>query len=118
MKFKKAPDGSWIRRVERQAWGQEQMHPGAEEKTEIREMADGLDPQRDFEQRRPELDIPLPPKSEGIHVEATFSEPMMIEPSYIAGPSSQPSFTELPSHAPHALDHVPWMDVSTQISSL
>ena len=123
MKFKKAPDGSWIRRVERQAWGQEQMHPGAEEKTEIREMEDGLDPQRDFEQRRPELDIPLPPQSEGIHVEATFSEPMMTEPSYIAGPSSQPSFielphTELPSQAPHTLDHAPWMDVSTQIISL
>ena len=94
------------------------MHPGVEEKAEIREMEGGLDPRRDFEHEEPELDILSPPQSEGIHVEATFSEPMMIEPSYIAGPSSQPSFTELPSHAPHALDHVPWMDVSTQISSL
>ncbi|RVW58492.1 hypothetical protein CK203_113645 [Vitis vinifera] len=40
---------------------------------------DGLDPQRDFEHRGPELDIPPPHQSEGIHVEATFSEPMMIE---------------------------------------
>ena len=45
---------------------------------------------------------------------------MMTESSYTAGPSSQPSFTELPhtkipSHAP---DHAPWMDVSAQISSL
>ena len=47
----------------------------------------------------------------------------MTEPSYTAGPSSQPSFielphTELPSQAPHAPDHAPWMDVSAQISSL
>ena len=44
----------------------------------------------------------------------------MTKSSYIAGSSSQPSFTELPhtkipSHAP---DHAPWMDVSAQISSL
>ena len=49
------------------------MHLGAEEEAEIREMEDGLDPQRDFEQRGPELDIPPPPQSEDIHVEATFS---------------------------------------------
>ena len=73
------------------------MHPKAEEEAEIREMEDGLDPQRDFEQRGPELDILPPPQSKGIHVEDTFSEPMMTEPSYIAGPSSQSSFTELPS---------------------
>ncbi|KAL6321490.1 hypothetical protein AAG906_018459 [Vitis piasezkii] len=63
-------------------------------------------------------DIPPPPQSKGIHVEATFSEPMMTEPSFTAGPSSQPSFTELPSQAPHVPDHAPWMDVSAQISSL
>ncbi|KAL6321058.1 hypothetical protein AAG906_012044 [Vitis piasezkii] len=40
------------------------------------------------------------------------------------GPSSQPSFTEpphteIPPHqAPHTPDHAPWMDLSTQISSL
>ena len=96
---------------------------GAEEEAEIREMEDGLDPQRDFEQRGPELDIPPPSQLESIHVEATFSEPMMKEPSYTTRPSSQPSFTklphiEIPSQAPHALDHAPWMDVSAQISSL
>ena len=96
------------------------MHPGAKEETEIREMEDGLDPQRDFEQRGPELDIPPPPQSEGIHFEATFSKTMMTKSSYTAGSSSQPSFTELPhtkipSHTP---DHAPWMDVSAQISSL
>ena len=104
------------------------MHPGVEEEAEVREMEGGLDPQRDFEQRGPELDIPSPPKSEGIQFEATFSKPMlfkpmMSEPTYTAGPSSQPSFTErphieIPSQAPHALDHAPWMDLSAQISSL
>ena len=92
------------------------MHPGVEEEAEIRDMEDGLDPQRDFEQRGPKLDIPPPPQSEGIHVEATFSEPMITEPSYTVGPSSQPSFTKLPhtkipSQAPHATDHAPLMDV-------
>ncbi|KAL6315153.1 hypothetical protein AAG906_037385 [Vitis piasezkii] len=43
---------------------------------------------------------------------------MMTESSFTAGPSSQPSFTELPSQAPHAPDHPPWMDLSAQISSL
>ena len=81
-------------------------------------MEDGLDPQSDFEQRGPEVDIPPPHQSEGIHVEATFSEPMMTESSFTAGPSSQPSFTELPSQAPHVPDHAPWMDLSAQISSL
>ena len=38
------------------------MHPEAEEEAEIKEMEDGLDPQRDFEQRGPELDIPPPPR--------------------------------------------------------
>ena len=48
----------------------------------------------------------------------------MFEPTYIAGPFSQPSFTkaphiEIPPHqAPHAPDHAPWMDLSAQISSL
>ncbi|RVW49492.1 hypothetical protein CK203_092795 [Vitis vinifera] len=63
---------------------------------------------RDLEQRGPELDIPAPHQSGGIHVEATFSEPMMTEPS----------FTEPPSQAPHAPEHPPWMDLSAQISSL
>ena len=94
------------------------MHPEAEEEAEIKEMEDGLNPQREFEQRRTKLEILPPPQLEGIHVEATFSEPMMTESSFIVGPSSQPSFTELPSQAPHAPDHAPWMDVSAQISSL
>ena len=118
MKFEKAPDGSWVRKAERQARGHDQLHPGVEEEDEIREMEDGLDSQRDLEQRGPELDIPPPHQSEGIHVEATFSKPMMTEPSFTAGPSSQPSFTELPSQAPHAPEHPPWMDLSAQISSL
>ena len=64
MKFEKAPDGSWIRRAERlpaQARGQGQMHPRVEKEAEIREMENGLDPQRDFEQTGPELDIPPSP---------------------------------------------------------
>ncbi|RVW70101.1 hypothetical protein CK203_062285 [Vitis vinifera] len=83
MKFKKAPDGSWVRRAERQAGDRDRCILKAEEEAEIR--------------------------LEGIHVEATFSEPMMTESSFTAGPSSQPSFTELPSQAPHAPDHAPWM---------
>ena len=48
---------------------------------------------------------------------------MMTASSYTTGPSFQPLFTELPhtelpSQAPHAPDHAPWMDVSAQISSL
>ena len=91
------------------------MHPGAEEETEIREMDDGLDPQRDFEQRGPELDIPPQPQSEGIHVETTFSEPMMTESSYTAGPSSQPSFTSFLTqsyylrHLTLLIMHLGWM---------
>ena len=47
----------------------------------------------------------------------------MTESTYTVGSSSQPSFTELPhtkipSQALHALDHVPWMDLFAQISSL
>ena len=44
MKFEKAPDGSWVRKIEQQARGQDQMHPGADEEAKIREMEDGLDP--------------------------------------------------------------------------
>ncbi|RVW58346.1 hypothetical protein CK203_113623 [Vitis vinifera] len=80
MKFEKAPDGSWIRRSERQAGIRDRCIP---------------------EQRKR-------PRSERWRM---------------VGPSSQPSFTELPhtelpSQAPHVLDHAPWMDVSAQISSL
>ncbi|KAL6327233.1 hypothetical protein AAG906_015272 [Vitis piasezkii] len=111
MKFEKALDGSWIRRAERppaQAQGQGQMHPGIKE-AQIREMESGLDPHRVFEHRGPKLDIPHLPQSKGIQFEAIFSESMMFEPIYTAGPSSQPSFTEfphieIPSQAPHAPD--------------
>ncbi|RVW13802.1 hypothetical protein CK203_083622 [Vitis vinifera] len=81
-------------------------------------MEDGLDPQRTLSREGPSLTFPPPHQLEGIHVEATFSEPMMTKSSFTAGPSSQPSFTELPSQAPHVPDHAPWMDLSTQISSL
>ena len=62
------------------------MHPGVEEETEIREMEGGLDPQRGFEQREPELNIP-PLEFEGVQFEATFPELMMSESAYTAGPS-------------------------------
>ncbi|RVW77986.1 hypothetical protein CK203_048243 [Vitis vinifera] len=99
------------------------MHPRVNEEVEIREMENGLDPQRDFEHTGPELDISPPPQSEGIHVEATFSEPMMTESSYTTGPSSQPSFTELPhteisSQARHAPDHCALDGCISSISSL
>ena len=64
------------------------MHPGVEEKAEIREMEGGLDPRRDFAHEEPELDILSPPQLEGIHFEASFLESMIAESSYTAGPSS------------------------------
>ena len=86
-------------------------------------MEDEVDPQSGFQQREPKLNIP-PLQSEGVQFEATFSEPMMSELTYTAGPSSQLSFTEprhteIPPHqAPHAPDHAHWMDLSTRINSL
>ena len=86
-------------------------------------MEGGVDPQRGFQHREPELDIP-PLQSESVHFEAIFPESMMSKPAYTVGASSQPSFTQpphietSPHQAPHALDHAPWMDLSAQISSL
>ena len=126
MKFEKAPDGSWVKQVERppaQARGQGEAHPGVEEEAKIRKMDNGVDPQRGFQQRESEFDIP-PLQSEGVQFEATFSELMMFEPTYTARPSSQPSFIEPPyietppHQASHAPDHAPWMDLSAHISSL
>ena len=126
MKFEKAPDGSWVRRVERplaQARGQGQAYLRVKEEVEIQEMEGGVAPQSGFQQREPELDI-LPLQLEGVQFEATFSESMMFEQTYTVGPSSQPSFTEpphteIPPHqAPHLPDHAPQMDLSTQISFL
>ena len=111
MKFEKAPDGSWVKRVERaptQAWGQGQAHPKVEKEAEIQEMEGGVDSQRGFQQREPKLYI-HPLKLEGVKFEASFSES-----TYIAGPSSQPSFIE----PPHAPNHMPWMDLFAHISSL
>ena len=52
----------------------------------------------------------------------------MFEPTYIAGPSTQPSFIDSsfeprfieipPSQEPLTFDHTPLMDLSAQISSL
>ena len=81
-------------------------------------MEGGVDPQRGFEQIEPELDI-HPLQLEGVQFEATFPES-----TYTTGPSSQPSFTKSPHtetsphQAPHTPDHAPWMNLSTQISSL
>ncbi|KAL6315783.1 hypothetical protein AAG906_008168 [Vitis piasezkii] len=67
---------------------------------------------------------PVQARGQGqMHLGATFSKPMMSKPTYTTGTSSQSSFTklphtEIPSQAPHAPDHAPWMDLSTQISSL
>ena len=98
------------------------MHPGDEEEAEIREMEGRLNPQRDFEQSGPECDIPPPLPTEGVQFEASFPKPMLSEPAYTTGPSesffTEPSHTEIPSQAPHALDHAPWMDLSAQINSL
>ena len=86
-------------------------------------MEGGIDPQRGFQQRESELDIP-PLQSEGVQFDATFSELMMSKLTYTTGPSSQPSFIEsphieVPPHqAPHAPKHAPWMDLFAHISSL
>nr|CAN66968.1 hypothetical protein VITISV_040712 [Vitis vinifera] len=73
-------------------------------------------------------------QTKGVQFETTFFEPMMIELTFIEGPSTQLSYTELsfsgpaftkpthtnipPPQAPPAPDHAPWMDLSAQISSL
>ena len=99
------------------------MHPGVEEEAEIREMEGGLNPQRSFEQRKPELDI-SPLRSEGVQFESTFPKPIMSKLAYTTGPSSQPSFTKppyietSPHQTPHTFDYAPWMDLSAQIISL
>ena len=52
MKFEKAPDGSWVRRVERvptQAQEQGQAHPGVEKEIDTREMEGGVDPQSGYQ---------------------------------------------------------------------
>ena len=86
-------------------------------------MEGGLNPQRGFEQKEPELDIP-PLQSEGVQFEVTFPKPMMYDPTYTTRPSSQPSFIEpppietSPHQTPPTADHAPWMDLSALISSL
>ena len=95
-------------------------------------MEGAVDPQSGFQQREPMFDI-IPLQSEGVQFEATFSKPMMSEPTYTAGSSTQssfiesssrlaftePSHTKIPPHqAPLALDHAPWMDLSTHICFL
>ena len=135
MKFQKAPNGSQVRKTERglaQARGQGQTHSRVEEETEIREMEGRVDPQSGYQQRKPELDI-LPLQIESVQFEATFSEPMLSESTFIEVSSTQPSYIEPffgpaftkpthidipPPHAPLAPDHALWMNLSTQISSL
>ncbi|RVW58571.1 hypothetical protein CK203_114728 [Vitis vinifera] len=99
MKFEKAWDGSWVKRAERalaqaQGQGQRQAHPGVEDEVEIREMEGGVDPQRPSTQ-------------------SSFTEPSS-RPAFI-----KPPHTKIPHpQAPLASNHAPWMDLSTQISSL
>ncbi|RVW71309.1 hypothetical protein CK203_060089 [Vitis vinifera] len=99
------------------------MHPEVEDEADIRDMEGKLTLKGTLSRKSPSLTFLLHPKSEGIQFEATFSEPMMIESTYTTGPSSEPSFTELPhtkipSQAPHTPDYAPWMDLSAQINSL
>ncbi|RVW64652.1 hypothetical protein CK203_066544 [Vitis vinifera] len=99
MKFEKAWDGSWVKRAERalaqaQGQGQRQAHPEVEDEVEIREMEGGVDPQRPSTQ-------------------SSFTEPSS-RPAFI-----KPPHTKIPHpQAPLASNHAPWMDLSTQISSL
>ena len=61
MKFEKAPDGFWIRKAKRppaKPRGQRQVHPSVEEQAKKREIKGGVNPQRGFQQRDLELDIP------------------------------------------------------------
>ena len=95
-------------------------------------MEGGVDPQSGYQQRESELDIP-PLQTKGVQFEATFSESMLFELTFIEGSSSQPSYTEpssrpaftKPTHtdipppqAPLTPNHAPWMDLSAQIISL
>ena len=136
IKFENAPNGSWVRKAERaptQARGQGRAHPGVEEETEIREIEGRVNPQSGYQQRGPELEIP-PLHTKGVQSETTFSELMMIEPTFIKGLSTQPSYIESsysgpaftkpthteipPPQASLASDYAPWIDLSAQISSL
>ena len=102
-------------------------------------MNDGVELQSGHQQRGPELDtLPLqtetPSQTGGVQFETTFSKSMMIEPTFTQSPSTQPSYTEPsffrptftePTHTetppPQALptlNHVPWMNLSVQISFL
>ena len=99
------------------------MHPGVKGEAEIQEIEGGVDPQRGFQQRELELDIPQL-QSKDVQFDAIFSKSMMSETTYTVGPFSQLSFTE-PTHteisshqAPHAPNHAPWMDLSAHISFL
>ncbi|KAL6324814.1 hypothetical protein AAG906_018341 [Vitis piasezkii] len=65
--------------------------------------------------RGPELDILPPHRSRAFMLRLPSRAYDDREPSFTIGPSSRPSFTELPSHAPHAPDHPPWMDLSFMI---
>ena len=87
------------------------MHPEVKDEADIREMEGRIDPQ--IKQRGPRLDIP---RSEGVQFETSFPESMISKSTYTLGPYSHPSFlgpprTKIPSQAPHAPDHVPWMDL-------
>ena len=85
MKYEKAPNDSWIRKVERaQPQGHGKTHPGVENEAQIREVEGGVDPQSGHQQRGLELDISphqteIPSQTRGVQFESTFFELMMIE---------------------------------------
>ena len=90
-------------------------------------MVGGVDPQSGYQQRKPELDIPLL-QTEDVQFEATFSELTLTKgpstQSSYTKPSSEPAFTEPtytkipPPQAPLTHNHAPWMDLFAQINSL
>ena len=96
-------------------------------------MESGVEPQSGYQQKGRELNIP-PLHTKGVLFQTTFSQPMMIKATFTEGPSTHPSYTKPscsePTFTEHTHteiplpqeslppNHAPWMDLSTQISSL
>ncbi|RVW69503.1 hypothetical protein CK203_063819 [Vitis vinifera] len=97
-----------------QSWGERSlrrhlMAPGLGELSDLQHR-----PRTGIDASRIEEEVEIKEMEEGIHVEATFSEPMMTESSYTAGPSSQSSSpasnTEIPSrHLTLLIMHLGWI---------
>ena len=57
--------------------------------------------------------------TESAFIEGSSTQPSYTDPSFSRPTFIEPTYTEIPSpQTPPALDHAPWIDLSTQIISL